>query len=176
MEDIQALNPVLRRLATPANRTFDLRVPPGHGETLLACIATLPPEKRVHFRTHVVGRGQTLATIAARERRARQGHRGSQQPVPHPSIARGYRAHHPDTRAGGGDAPGLARVGAVEPGRPSTTRAGVSATGSSRGDTLTGIAAEYGVSVSELRSWNNLRGSIIAAGSTLTIYTESAKN
>jgi LysM repeat protein len=44
------------------------------------------------------------------------------------------------------------------------------------GDTLTGIAAEYGVTVSELRSWNNLRGSVIAAGSTLTIYTDTAKN
>jgi hypothetical protein len=33
------------------------------------------------------------------------------------------------------------------------------------------------VSVGDLRSWNNLRGSMIAAGSTLTIYTtETAKN
>src|SRR4029453_10567277 len=62
VEDIQSLNPVLRRLAPPGSRTFALRVPHGKGGALLDCIASLPPEKRVRFRTYVVGRGQTLAS------------------------------------------------------------------------------------------------------------------
>lgn len=38
------------------------------------------------------------------------------------------------------------------------------------GDTLGGIAAKYGVSVSKLRSWNGLSGNNIRAGRTLKIY------
>ncbi|HVQ28245.1 MAG TPA: transglycosylase SLT domain-containing protein, partial [Vicinamibacteria bacterium] len=64
LENLQQLNPELRRLATPAGRTFDVRVPEGTGLRLSECLANLPADKRVAFRTHVVGRGQTLATIA----------------------------------------------------------------------------------------------------------------
>jgi membrane-bound lytic murein transglycosylase D len=64
VETLRALNPELRRLATPADRTFGLRVPPGRGEQVGTCVAGLPPEKRVAFRKHVVRRGQTFASIA----------------------------------------------------------------------------------------------------------------
>ena len=39
------------------------------------------------------------------------------------------------------------------------------------GDTLAAIASQYGTTVRDLQSWNGLRGSRIAAGDTLTIYT-----
>ncbi len=41
-----------------------------------------------------------------------------------------------------------------------------------RGDTLSGIASSYGVRMSDLRSWNNISGSVIRVGQTLTIYTD----
>src|SRR5512136_1638226 len=47
-----------------ADRTFALRVPMGRAQTVAACVAALPIEKRVNFRKHVVRRGQTLAGIA----------------------------------------------------------------------------------------------------------------
>jgi membrane-bound lytic murein transglycosylase D len=180
VEEIQTLNPVLRRLATPASRTFDLRVPHGKGGSLLECIASLPAEKRVRFRTHIVARGQTLASIArANGVRAkdiadannlsptRRLRPGTDLIIPIPAT--------PSRRAAGRDS--------KRP--PRTAQAAEAPLGDPRGrvryrikpgDTLTAIAAEYGVTVSELRSWNNLRGSMIAAGSTLTIYTETAKN
>ena len=63
VEELRALNPELRRLATPADRTFALRVPAAP-QTVAECVSTLPAEKRVNFRKHVVRRGQTLAGIA----------------------------------------------------------------------------------------------------------------
>ncbi|GAB5519659.1 MAG: LysM peptidoglycan-binding domain-containing protein [Rhodothermales bacterium] len=42
-----------------------------------------------------------------------------------------------------------------------------------RGDTLNKIARRYGVSVSDLRNWNNLRGSRINSGQRLSIYAEN---
>jgi membrane-bound lytic murein transglycosylase D len=41
-----------------------------------------------------------------------------------------------------------------------------------RGDTLSTIATQYGTTVQDLRKWNRIRGSGIAAGETLTIYTD----
>ncbi len=43
-----------------------------------------------------------------------------------------------------------------------------------RGDSLGKIAARHGVSVSDLRSWNNLRSTRIMAGQRLTIYKKTA--
>ena len=43
------------------------------------------------------------------------------------------------------------------------------------GDTLSSIASRYHTTVDQLRSWNKgLRGSRIAAGNTLTVYTRRA--
>jgi membrane-bound lytic murein transglycosylase D len=39
------------------------------------------------------------------------------------------------------------------------------------GDTLGAIASQYGATVREIQSWNGLRGTRIAAGNFLTIYT-----
>ena len=64
VETVRQLNPELRRLATPADRSYGLRVPPGTGGVLRTCLDELPAEKRVAYRKHVVRRGQTLASIA----------------------------------------------------------------------------------------------------------------
>ena len=179
--DIRGLNPELRRLATPANRTFHLRVPRGLGETLGGCLQSLSPEKRVRFRTHVVARGQTLAGIAAKNgvrardiaeannlslnRRLRVG---TELIIPIDPRARDASTRRPTTRpasrvsppAGEEMADGRVRI-----------RYRIK-----RGDTLARIAALYGTTVRELQSWNGLSSSRIAAGDTLTIYAETAKN
>ena len=44
-----------------------------------------------------------------------------------------------------------------------------------RGETLGGIARKYGVTVSQIKKWNNLRGDMIYVGQTLTIYRKPKK-
>jgi membrane-bound lytic murein transglycosylase D len=44
------------------------------------------------------------------------------------------------------------------------------------GDTLSAIAARYGTTVEEIKTWNNLSSSRIAAGGLLTIYTVSTQD
>src|SRR5262245_11839503 len=185
VEDIQVLNPVLRRMATPASRTFDLRVPHGKGGALLDCIASLPPEKRVRFRTYVVGRGQTLATIArANGVRPKDIAEANNLPL-NRRLKPGTDLIIPIPAATTTPSRRVSRAAAPAPppaaAQSTATSLATDARGRVRyrikpGDTLTGIAAVYRVTVGELRSWNNLRGSLIAAGSTLTIYTETAKN
>ena len=43
------------------------------------------------------------------------------------------------------------------------------------GDTLASIAALHGTTVKKLQDWNALKGTRIAAGRVLTIYTEAAR-
>jgi membrane-bound lytic murein transglycosylase D len=60
LDTLQDLNPVLVKPATPAHRTFDLKVPEGTVDAVAACLESVPQVK-----THVVrGRGVTLAVVA----------------------------------------------------------------------------------------------------------------
>jgi LysM repeat protein len=43
------------------------------------------------------------------------------------------------------------------------------------GDTLAGIAALHGTTVQKLQAWNGIKGTRIAAGDVLTIYTDAAR-
>lgn len=45
-----------------------------------------------------------------------------------------------------------------------------------RGETLNSIAAKYGVSISEVKDWNNLRNSKILVGSRLKIFSDRKSN
>ncbi len=166
--DIQALNPELRRLATPANRTFNLRVPAGKGEALGPCVKSIPAEKRVRFRTHVVARGQTFASIAkANGVRARDVADANNLPMTR-RLAVGTELIIPiDARAQAGAPRRRAEAPAASVGEKSwriTYRV-------KPGDTLGGIATQYGATVREIQSWNGLRNTRIAAGNVLTIYT-----
>jgi membrane-bound lytic murein transglycosylase D len=60
LETLQDLNPALVRRATPAHRTFALKVPEGSADDVAACLASVP-----QIKTHVVRRGgATLASVA----------------------------------------------------------------------------------------------------------------
>jgi membrane-bound lytic murein transglycosylase D len=66
---LAALNPELRRQATP-KRAYDLRVPPGREEALLAQVGSVPEwtPPQPAYATHRVRSGETLSQIAGRYR------------------------------------------------------------------------------------------------------------
>ncbi len=175
LDSVQGLNPELRRLATPANRTYDVKVPQGRGPSLKRCLTELPAEKRVTFRTHTVARGQTLASVARiygakvsdiasanaiEASKAKRLARGTELIIPIP------RASVPPPRRSSPAATEVADLSTS--GTPARTRIEYRV---KPGDTLTAIAARYRATVRQLMSWNNLSGSQLAAGDLLTVYT-----
>jgi membrane-bound lytic murein transglycosylase D len=73
LEELTALNPELRRDATP-NTAYALKVPPGKGEVLVAALEKLPKwsPPKVEYVLHRVRRGETLSLIALRYRTSTQ--------------------------------------------------------------------------------------------------------
>ena len=180
VDRIQLLNPELRRLATPAGRSWMVKVPTGSSAAATECLANLPPSKRVTFRTHVVGRGQTLASLGklygtsaaaiAEANGLGAGKRlakGAELIIPIDPRSAPRRRPNTETRIADsqGSPHPLRETGAA--GQRITYKV-------RRGDTLAAIANKYRTTVEKLRSWNRLHGTRVAAGETLTLYTRRA--
>jgi membrane-bound lytic murein transglycosylase D len=175
LDDVRLLNPELRRLATPANRSFDVKVPKGRAGALQQCLHDLPPEKRVSFRTHTVARGQTLSSVA-RLYGAKVADIASANGLGSGKrLARGTELIIPVSPR----AAASVRTASVSPdsGRSRPTPADLPARKTQvsytvkAGDTLTSIASRYRITVRQLMAWNKLRGTRLSAGNTLTIHT-----
>ncbi len=66
--EIRDLNPQYLRLATPPRSVMTVRVPRGTGAVVEAAYAELKPSNRVRYLTHVVKKRETLSGIAVRYR------------------------------------------------------------------------------------------------------------
>jgi membrane-bound lytic murein transglycosylase D len=175
LDDVRLLNPELRRLATPARRSFEIKVPAGSGEKLGECLGAIPADQRVRFRTHVVARGQTLASIAKRYGTRSSDIAQANGISPKKRLAVGTELIIPIDPKAKGVTPRPAAPAADAPVVAAKASAGSPARVNyriRRGDTLAGIASQYGITVREIQTWNNLRDTRIAAGDVLTIYTD----
>ncbi|MBN2800159.1 MAG: LysM peptidoglycan-binding domain-containing protein [Deltaproteobacteria bacterium] len=168
--DLEALNPALRRWASPPDGV-DLRLPPGTKDVFVAKLAEVPQSKRVAFVRHRVQKGETLSVIAKR-----YGVEVSQ-------ITKVNRLQNANriyvgmtlvipTAGGGGDSTGEDEPEIRTSSNPAPRASGRSTPAThrvSQGDTLSGIAARYSVSQSDLRAWNGLKGSTIYVGQELKL-------
>ena len=150
---IRELNPQYLRLATPPGSRSIVRLPAGHGPMTIAAYAQLPVRQRVTFVEHFVAKNETLGGIALR-------YRVSQAML----IAANPKAHSRRLRIGqrivvptGGALSTKVALRMAEP---------VVAAGTStrtvhrvkRGETISEIADEYGVTQRDLLAWNGLDG------------------
>ena len=148
---IRELNPQYLRLATPPGRRSMIRLPVGHGPMTIAAYAELPPRQRVTFIEHFVARGETLGGIALRYRVSQSMLFAANPKVKSRSLRIGQRIVVP---TGGVPSTKVARRMAepvMAAGTASRTYHKVR-----RGETISEIADEYGVSQRELLSWNGL--------------------
>jgi len=161
VDDLIQLNPSLLRWTTPANDPkFVLYLPPGAGQTYEKAIASIPPEKRIWWRTHTVESGETVTSVASKYHlsagavaAANQLDRGSELeqgsrlvlPLPSGSEESLVRVHERGVRR--------LQYYKVRP-----------------GDTLDLIADRFDVSAYQVRQWNHLKSSRLVPGKTLRVY------
>ncbi len=149
VDEIEALNPSLLRMTTPSDSSFDLHLPAGTALVYQRKIEQIPEAKRNSWRYHAVTADDTLATVAQ---------------AYHVSVAELAAANQlgEHDKLDGVEAlvVPVAPVAAPSRGMFYTAR---------RGDTLVSIADRFGVSLTQLRRWNNLTGIKVAPGKRLHV-------
>lgn len=190
IDDIQALNPELRRLTTPLRYPgYELKVPAGTAELVRARLAQTNDDEQVALNWHTVKKGESLLTISKKlkvraadlaeanylttKSRVRPG-----QKLIVPREATTLLAARTDRPvpvvqprvAESRDAVPASTIVSAPPTRQSseTTRLVYRV---KRGDTLTSIAQLFNTTVSALKSWNaRVKGNRIGVGDQLVIF------
>jgi membrane-bound lytic murein transglycosylase D len=150
VDELEALNPSLLRMVTPPDSPYDLHLPAGTATLFEDRVAAVPEIKRGAWRYHLVQSGDTVASVA------RDYHI---QPA---ALAEANQLTESDSLQSV-----AALVVPVAPvAAPSLHRALYTVR---RGDTLVTIADRFGVSLTELRSWNHLAGTRVEPGHRLHV-------
>jgi membrane-bound lytic murein transglycosylase D len=151
IDELEALNPSLLRMATPPDEPFDLHLPAGTSTLFDQRIAMIPEDKRNSWRYHPVVAGDTLDSVAREYRVTASDLAEANQLSPDESLSAQQALVVPVPL----EAAPSART------RLYTVR---------RGDTLVTIADRFGVSLAQLRRWNDIpSGTRVETGRRLHI-------
>jgi membrane-bound lytic murein transglycosylase D len=185
IDDIQALNPELRRWTTPlATSNYEIKVPKGTADVFQKRLAAAAPDELASLKWHTVRRGESITTIArklnvSRTDLADANHLSIRTPLRAgqelviPRAPNGLLASNPSPAPEAVASRSIGGTGSVVASRheaPATLMYKVK-----RGDTLASIARLFDTTVAKLRSWNRIDGSHIAPGDRLKILTSTAR-
>jgi membrane-bound lytic murein transglycosylase D len=148
-EQIRQLNPSLLQMTTPRDFSFDLHLPPGTASLFQQRLALVPEEHRNAWRFHIATQDDTLAGIAQTfhvTTKALAAANGLEQDDP----------LHPDQAL-------------VIPTAPPPITSAHMRYRIRRGDTMVTLADRFGVTTSQLRRWNGLRGNRLPVGRTIYV-------
>lgn len=184
IDEIQALNPELRRWTTPVRYPdYELKVPEGSAEGLRQRMDQVAPADMTALKWHTVKRGETLLSIARKLKVSRTDlaeanylttrsriRAGQKLLIPRaPTTLLAARTDRPAPVAESRRASADQVVAEAPAARPSDRAKLVYRV--RRGDTLSSIAKLFNTTVASLRVWNRLRGTKINPGDRLTIFT-----
>jgi peptidoglycan lytic transglycosylase D len=180
VDELQQLNPELRRWTTPIRSAYELSVPEGTAATVKERLADASPAELNALQWHVVKRGETLSTIARKLRVKRTDLAAANYLATSSKVVAGQKLLIPRMPSG-------AVLARSATGTPTATADDVVAAAVvddhpdeevSRivhrvraGETLSSIARKYQTTIEHLRAVNNLRGSRLRVGARLVIQT-----
>jgi membrane-bound lytic murein transglycosylase D len=160
--EIRDLNPQYLRLATPPGSESVIRLPAGTGDSTAASYQQLPAGERVQYLTHVLRRRERMTTVAANYRIPLAELRAA-NPKVGSSPRTGTRLIVPTVAI-----PSAIAIRAAGERRPHHATARTHKV--RRGETLTGIARRYRVSLTALKRANSIRNEhALMAGTRLRI-------
>lgn len=150
VDELMALNPSMLRITSPPDAVFDLHLPAGSATLFQERIAAIPEARRNSWRYHRVTEDDTLASVARTYRVTVAELAAANQLSQNESIF------------------GLEAV--VVPVAPAATPSlHTLLYAARRGDTLVTIADRFGVSLEQLRRWNQMTGIKVEAGQRLHV-------
>ena len=176
LSEIELLNASLRRSCTPPGRSWQIKIPKGQKENFETKFAAMPPQKRLTFRKHVIRQGDTLSVMARRYRtsvaaikelnkvyNARTLRIGKAFLIPTPAyrapVGRKVKRTVKRSSAGRGASSRGVKIYHVM----------------AAGETLWDLSLQYGVSVSQIKSWNAISNHRrLQPGKRLTIWGDAS--
>jgi membrane-bound lytic murein transglycosylase D len=183
IDEIQALNPELRRWTTPVkDRDYELKVPTGTGGVVLAKLADAPAVDLASLKFYTVKRGDTLPLIARKMHVSKADLADANDLRVNARVGAGQKLIVPH------EATVLMAARTDRPAPATEARATVSGSGQlaqaaansnrvksvyevKRGDTLASVALHFKTSVASIKTWNpRIPGSQLTAGQRLTVY------
>lgn len=185
-DEIQQLNPELRRWTTPLRgEQYDLNVPDGTAERVRTALSDSNSDGLNALQWHTVKRGESLATIARKLNVSRADLAEANYLTASSNVRAGQRLLIPRmpsaallARAAAGDDASNDAVVAVYEETPvqrdaSPTRVVYRVRA---GDTLYSIARKHGTTIDNIKTWNNLTGTRLNVGARLVILASRAAN
>ena len=180
IDDVQALNPELRRWTTPlATPNYEIKVPAETASMFADRLAAASPDQLASLKFYTVRRGESIATIARKLSVSRTDLAEANKLSIRSPVRTGQELLIPRAPTGLLAASASAPAPEAVPSRPISASATVSASRREpsatlmyrvkRGDTLSSIARLYNTTVAKLRSWNRLNDNHIAPGDRLKI-------
>ncbi len=179
VDELQRLNPELRRWTTPIRASYELALPEGTAVVVKERLSAASPNELNALQWHTVKRGETLSTIARKLRvnrtdlaaanylrTASKVIAGQRLLIPRmPSaalLARAGGGSNADVASGGGETPAVFEDPDPEdvPRIVHRVRAG---------ETLFSIARKYQTTVAHLKESNKLRSSTLRVGTRLVV-------
>ena len=158
---IEELNPHILRWATPPDDDeFELILPTGYSALYAERIAPLGARDRLLFQYHVVTRGETLSHLSQRYGVSISAISDTNRLNDQHMIRIGQSLIIP---LSGIPAPETA-IARVSPPVPVLEVYQILS-----GDTLSAIAANFGIAVSDIKTWNGMSSNLLIAGNTLRL-------
>lgn len=182
-DDVQRLNPELRRWTTPLGaERYDVKVPAGTAEQVQAALETTTPAALNALQWHTVKRGESLATIARKLSVSRTDLAEANYIKPAARVSVGQRLVIPRmpsaallaraaTNSAASDAVQAANETIESDEEPARRIYRVR-----RGDTLYSIARRHGTTIDQLKAWNKLRGNTLTVGTRLVVLSDRSAN
>jgi membrane-bound lytic murein transglycosylase D len=180
IDQIQALNPELRRWTTPVGESYELKVPAGTAALISTHVAE-PASDLTTLKFYTVKSGDTLPSIARKLRVAKADLADANYMSASSPVTTGQKLVVP-REATVLMAARTDRPAPVAESRATVAEAGTLARGGEssrvkavyqvrRGDTLSSIARLFKTSVASLETWNpRLASSPLTAGTRITVY------
>jgi len=180
IDEVQELNPELRRWTTPlATPNYEIKVPAGTASMFASRLATASPDQLASLKFYTVRRGESIATIARKLSVSRTDLAEANKLSIRSPVRTGQELLIPRAPTG------LLAASASAPAPDSVPSRAISASATvspsrrepsatlmyqvKRGDTLSSIARLFNTSVAKIRSWNRLNDSHIVPGDRLKI-------
>lgn len=181
VDEIQSLNPELRRWTTPVKSDYEMKVPKGSADRLTAKLADASPADFVTLKWYTAKSTDTLLTVGRKFAVSRADlaeannlsvkarlHPGQSLIIPRqPATIVAARADRPAPTAIASRAvTSKAEAPESQPGQ----RVAAITYRVKQGDTLSTIAQLYDTSVAKIKSWNHLSSNTVKTGARLKIY------